>query len=219
VLPTVLAGALGGVLACGVILAVRSHSSGPAAAPVDLASLFPQAPAGWVEKTTPGMDQYSDILRTTNLSERVYYHPKGEGSGYVNLYLAYWRPGEAPVSLVDAHTPDACWPGTGWEAEVASARREPLQVGGRTLAAAESRRFTHGSQEANVWFWHLYGRKAVPFVDPYSVPRILKMSLHYGLRRPEEQLFVRVTSDQAWDEVAREPIVRQFFDNLRVQGL
>ena len=45
---------------------------------------------------------------------------------HVTLYVAYWRPGQAPVSLVDAHTPDACWPGTGWEPRPLASEREAL---------------------------------------------------------------------------------------------
>jgi exosortase len=185
----------------------------------DLAALMPQPSAGWTARTTPDVDQYSDILQTHNLIERVYSTGSAPGTAHLTLYLAYWRPGQAPVSLVDAHTPDACWPGAGWQLEKMANDRAALEIAGRILAPAECRIFERNQFETHVWFWHLYGGRPLNFVDPYSAPRLLGLALRYGFGHAQDQLFVRVSSDRPWDEIASTPVLRQFLSNLQPMGL
>jgi exosortase len=185
----------------------------------DLAALLPAPPAGWTVQTTPDLDQYSGILHTHALIERVYSEGPALENAHLTLYLAYWRPGEAPVSLVDAHTPDACWPGTGWEPEPVPVDRAELGIGGRLLAPAEFRLFGRKRFETRVWFWHLYGGRPLAFVDPYSAARLLGLTWRYGFGRAEDQLFVRVSSNRSWQEIASQPALKQFFANLKPLGL
>jgi exosortase len=219
-LPGIVAAAL--LLAAGIGAALaaagREQRASPEGAP-DLAALFPDAPTGWTVQTTPDFDQFSGILHTHALIERVYSHGNSAESEHVTLYLAYWRPGQAPVSLVDTHTPDACWPGTGWEARPVPNAREALDIGSRVLPPAESRLFAHGSFETRVWFWHLYGGRPITFVDPYSTVRILGLAWRYGFGPARDQLFVRVSSDRPWREIASQPLLGQFFENLKPLGL
>jgi len=220
--PLLVAVAAGLLLAAAAVGVLTAHSPPPRAesgrAP-DLAALLPAPPPGWTARTTPDLDAYSGALRTHDLVERVYSDGPGLESAHLTLYLAYWRPGQAPVSLVDAHTPDACWPGTGWEPEPVPASRAALEVAGRRLAPAECRLFAHDSFETRVWFWHLYGGRPIAFVDPYSAPRLLALAWRYGFGPPEDQLFVRVSSNRPWREVASQPALRQFLENLRPLGL
>jgi exosortase len=217
-----------GTVAAGLVLAAatiglltartRPPRAGSGRAP-DLAALLPAPPPGWTARTTPDLDVYSGTLRTHDLVERVYSAGPGLESAHLTLYLAYWGPGQAPVSLVDAHSPDACWPGSGWEPEPVPASRSVLEISGRLLAPAECRLFAHDSFETRVWFWHLHGGKPIAFVDPYSAPRLLALAWRDGFGRPEDQLFVRVSSNRPWQEVASQPALRQFLENLRPLGL
>jgi exosortase len=208
------AGALGTNLSGRV---VSPHAAG-APAP-ELESLLPGPPPGWSAVTTPDLDQYSGVLKTRALAERVYAKGGGPDAPRVSLYLAYWRPGQAPVSLVDAHSPDACWPGTGWEPDPARNDRMGLRVKYRTLAPAECRFFTHGPARTRVWFWHLYGGKPLAYVDPYSAVRLLGLAWRYGFTSGREQLFVRVSSNRPWSEIASGPVLEPFFRNLEPLGL
>jgi len=185
----------------------------------DLASLLPDAPPGWTARDSDDMDRYSDVLRTHALIERVYSAGPALASERLTLYLAYWRAGQAPVSLVDAHTPDVCWPGTGWESEPVPHARETLGIGGQMLAPAECRLFAHKAFETHVWYWHLYGGRPLAIVDPHSATRLLKLGLRYGFSRAEDQLFVRVSSNRPWEEISSQPALRQFFANLKPLGL
>jgi exosortase len=184
----------------------------------NLAALLPDPPAGWTSRASE-LDGFSEALHTHNLVERVYAQGRTADSLHLTLYLAYWRPGEAAVSLVDAHTPDACWPGTGWEARPVPVERASLGISGRTLAPAECRTFAHGGFVTNVWFWHLHGGKPITFVDPYSAARLLGLAWRYGFGKPQDQLFVRVSSNRPWREVASQPSLQRFFENLKPMGL
>jgi exosortase len=201
-------------------LAMANHPPGRTAIPVsNLDSLFPEASSGWTAQRMPDLDQFSTILQTHSLAEVSYAAGMAPGSARVTLYLAYWRPGEAPVSLVDAHTPDACWPGTGWEPKAVPRDRSPLRVGKRIVAPAECRLFVHDNLETRVWFWHLYGGRPIAFVDPYSAVRLLGLSLRYGFGPPEDQLFVRISSNRPWQEISTQPFIQDFFANLKPLGL
>jgi exosortase len=219
-LQQVLGAGLLAAAASAVILAAGSSPprSASSNAP-DLDALLPEAPPGWTARSTPDLDAYSGVLSTHALAERVYSAGPGADSAHITLYLAYWRPGQASVSLVDAHTPDACWPGTGWEPEPVPSGRSVLVVGGRTLPPAECRLFARYNLETRVWFWHLYGGRPLTFVDPYSAVRLLGLAWRYGFAPPEDQLFVRVSSDRPWQEVASQPTLRQFFERLKPLGL
>jgi exosortase len=206
--------------AMAVCFAAASRPAGdtPGRAP-DLEALLPPPPPGWTTQTTPGLDQYSGTLHTHALIERVYSDGNAAGSAHLTLYLAYWNPGQASVSLVDAHTPDFCWPGTGWALEPVPDEKAALGIGGRVLAPAECRLFVHNRLETRVWYWHLYGGRPLAIVDPYSATRLLKLGLRYGFGREGDQLFVRVSSNRPWEEIAAQPTLRQFFGNLRPLGL
>ena len=82
----------------------------------DLAALMPAVPVGWSAASTPHLERFRDQLQTDVLLQRTYLGGPANQRIQITLYLAYWRPGQTPVSLVDAHTPDACWPGAGWVA-------------------------------------------------------------------------------------------------------
>jgi exosortase len=219
---------LQGMVAAGLVLSAGAigllaavdwpTSQSPARGP-DLMALLPEPPPGWTSRTTPDLDQYSGTLQTHALVERVYSAGPTSDSAHLTLYLAYWRPGQASVSQVDTHTPDACWPGTGWEAKPVPSERAVLEIGGRILAPAEFRLFVLNRFETRVWFWHLYGGKPLAFVDPDSALRLLGLAWRNGFGRAEDQLFVRVSSNRPWQDAAFQPALCQFFSNLKPLGL
>ncbi len=213
------AGLLTAVAAAALLAACNPRQGAASAVAPDLDALLPPPPPGWTATTTPDLDAYSPVLGTHALVERVYSAGPAQGGAHLTLYLAYWRPGQASVSMVDAHTPDACWPGTGWVPEPLPGVRAVLDIGGRPLPPAECRLFARYNLETRVWFWHLYGGRPLTFVDPYSVPRLLGLAWRYGFAPPEDQLFVRVSSDRPWQEVASQPALRQFFEKLKPLGL
>ncbi|HVZ65260.1 MAG TPA: exosortase/archaeosortase family protein [Lacunisphaera sp.] len=187
----------------------------------DLAALLPDEAPGWQVFTPRDLYQFAGILSTTHLAERTYVR-KIDDSDFIQLtvYVAYWAAGQASVSRVASHTPDACWPGAGWSPRPLVDTRQSPAMPGMSLAPGEHRLFEDASGfRQNVWFWHIYDGRAISYQDPYSVPALLRLALRYGFRRQGDQLFIRISSNKPWHVLAQEPLVRQVIGNLVPLGL
>jgi exosortase/archaeosortase family protein len=187
----------------------------------DLEALFPAAPEGWQVHAERDLAQYSGILQTSLLARKTYSTKDARGPFLVTLHVAYWLPNQASASLVAMHTPDFCWPGTGWVAEpfANSNSRVSLSVDSRALPPAECRLFSRAGYSTHVWFWHLFAGKPLIQGSPYSVRGLLKLALTYDLQRDGDQLFVMVSSNRPWDDVALNPAAREFFRRMAPLGL
>jgi hypothetical protein len=120
---------------------------------------------------------------------------------------------------VASHTPDACWPGAGWNPVASDQVRVELPLADRRLPTAEQRVFRNGAWDENVWFWHLYAGRSIAYRDPYSLGALARIALKYGFLHNGDQLFVRVSSNRPWKDIATEPLVQQFFAGLAPLGL
>lgn len=194
---------------------VRAAASAP-----DLAAMLPTATAGWDHVATDDLYAYTPILQTNHVVQRTYLREDVDGITQLTVYLAYWAPAQAPVSVVASHTPDLCWPGSGWEPDPAASDRRTLPLpSGRTLAPAEYRRFHHERLPQHVWFWHVYEHRVIASPDALSPLDLLRSVWRFGVRSRGEQLFVRVSSNQPWDVIRDEPLVQDLFDQLHPFGL
>ncbi len=208
------------VIALAAFFYLNTRPSERAAAPVpDLAAILPETLPGWRVDTSRDLFQFSDTLRTEHLAQRTYVRPAPDGVDQITIYLAYWRPGQAPVSLVASHTPDACWPGSGWTAVPSANTRDTLALPSRSLATAEARFFKNGQFPQHVWFWHLHDGRPIRYNDPYSPRELLAIALRYGFTHEGDQLFVRVSSNRPWPELANEPLLAEVFSRLQPLGL
>ncbi len=185
----------------------------------DLLAILPEAPDGWAVRTSEDLYQFSSTLRTEHLAQRSYFKTTPQGIVQVTVYLAYWKPGQSAVSAVASHTPDACWPGSGWAAAPVDDPRVRLSVQDHALAPAEVRLFHSGEYPQYVWFWHLFDQRPLLHTDPYSWRELLRLAWRYGFRRDGEQLFVRISSNQPWDTFADDALFAEIFQQLRPHGL
>jgi exosortase/archaeosortase family protein len=184
----------------------------------DLDALLPETAPGWLVRTSD-LYEFTGTLRTEHLVQRRYLGGSSTHPIEITVYVAYWRPGQAPVSLVASHTPDACWPGSGWNPVPTSQPQTRLIIDQRTLPEVEYREFSSGQDPQHVWFWHLYDGRALDYRDPYSPAELLRIALRYGFRKEGEQLFVRVSSNRPWDEISAAPVLAGFFSRLQPFGL
>ena len=189
--------------------------------PPDLAALLPTKPAGWQVLAPTDLYQFSGILGTTHLMERTYLRRGADGQlTQLTVYVAYWGPGQASVSRVASHTPDACWPGAGWIPRPLPADQPALALPGQKISPGERRLFkSPEGYVQNVWFWHIYDGRVIDYRDPYSLSALLQIALKYGFRRQGDQCFVRVSSNKSWRELAEEPLVHEVFRHLASIGL
>lgn len=185
----------------------------------DLWAVLPATAEGWQVLTDNDLYQFRDTLETEYLAQRTYRKITPAGPLQFTVYLAYWRPGQTPVSQVASHTPDACWPGAGWTLASLGHAREQLQIQGHALPTAEARFFRNKDYPQYVWFWHLFGGRPIAYQDPYAWDELLKIAWKYGFKRDGDQMFVRVSSNQPWAIVQNEPLVREVFAQLQPFGL
>jgi exosortase len=213
-------------LVCGLVVFFVLNTHGPvrqAGAVPDLSEILPATPPGWDIVRTEELYPFTSILQTDHLLQRTYVrrnYPARAGEPLqISVYLAYWAPGEVPVSLVAAHTPAACWPAGGWTELPAVPVATPFAAGARTLPAPEYRAFTQSNFLQNVWYWHLYDGRSITQNDPRSAVALLKLAWNYGFRTAGEQWFVRVSSNRPWDEIKDDPLVTGILDHLQPFGL
>lgn len=209
-------------VALGGFYFANSRPAQNAGKPVpDLAALLPSNPSGWEVMAPKDLYQFAGVLQTTHLFERTYLRPTGKGQfTQLTVYVAYWSAGQATVSRVASHTPDACWPGSGWLARPVADPQQIPELPGLQLAPAEHRVFQNSEgYSQHVWFWQIYDGHPINYRDPYSVPALLHLALQYGFRRQGDQFFIRVSSNKPWTELAGEPLVREIFTNLAGVGL
>lgn len=213
------------ILASGALGAFYfSHSRAPEAdgKPIpDIAALLPLQAEGWQVSSAPDLYQFSGVLQTTHLVQRTYQRPIAQGKfAQLTVYLAYWPAGTATVSRVASHTPDACWPGSGWTSKSSDEMRANLLVSSRPLPPAEHRLFQNGDGFVqHVWFWHIYDGRSINYRDPYSVPALLELAWRYGFRQPGDQCFIRISSNLPWSELSPEPLVEEIVSHLARVGL
>jgi hypothetical protein len=187
--------------------------------PVDLGPLMPAPPPGWRVQAEGDLAAFRSTLRTDTLAARTYWRQDTDGLIAIKVYLAYWRPGQVPVSLVAAHTPDTCWPGTGWEARPFPRVQDSLEVGGERIPETQSRLFARDGFSEYVWFWHLSGGRALSYEHPYSLVRLFHLAARYGFEPSQAQLFVRLSSNRPWEKISSQPVVQRLFTALRPMGL
>lgn len=215
---------IGGYSSAAVCLGVFMFLSRPAppltASPTEVATLMPEGPPGWKTATSNDLIRFADILETDQLAQRTYVKLRPDGKPlFVTLYLAYWQPGQAGVSVVATHTPDACWPGAGWAPIPVAEEEVVLDLPDRNLARSEYRMFTDDQEPQHVWFWHSYDRQVIPEFEPRRPLELLGSVFTYGVRSNGEQLFVRLSSNLPWEEFSEEPLLTEIFANLKPFGL
>lgn len=213
-------GSAGSIAILAIFFATyRASMPGIAESPPEIMALFPDHAPGWRSATARNLYQFSDVLRTTHLGERTYIREDDGDVTQLTVYISHWPSGTAPVSLVASHTPDACWPGTGWVAQPERYRNALLNIGDRQLPVAEQRFFLNGDYPQYVWFWHIYDGRVLNYRDPYSVSALLELALKYGFRRQGSQYFIRISSNRPWDDIAAEPLLGQIVAKLSPLGL
>lgn len=193
----------------------RARSGGPTPA---LEAIIPLAASGWDVVTTDDLGKFAPTLLTDQLVQRNYF--RQQGTQQVTVYAAYWKPGQSNPSQVALHTPDGCWPAAGWKKLPTTYESTSLLVSGRPLPEAQYRRFiSAGGHVQHVWYWHMYRGLPIQQYDPYRIPDLLKLVLHFGFQPPSEQLFLRISSNREWTQIQDEKFLEDLFLRFRPFGL
>jgi exosortase len=217
-----LPGGLGLAAALALFFTLSTHApraSASAAVAPDLENILPAPPTGWAAKRDD-LRQFSETLETEHLAQRDYVRTAAGGQVQITIYLAWWPAGAVPVSLVESHTPEACWPGGGWVQQPTASRTAALTVAGRALPAPTYLFFKdRDGYPQHTWFWHLNAGRPIRQINPLSPGDLLGLVWREGFHASGEQLFVRVSSNQPWEKIAAEPLLAELFARLQPLGL
>jgi hypothetical protein len=215
-----LLGLLAAWFGLGLLLVVMARPKAAESRPVpDWSNLLPPPPEGTTLLPAEDLSSGVAVLNPDYMALRRYLSTTETSYTLLSLYLVYWSPGRVAVSHVAAHTPDTCWPGVGWVPVPAATARQALPLAGRDLPAAQTRLFRQDHHERHVWFWHWHGRENLDYPGAYSFRQLLQLAWRYGYRPNEEQLFIRISSNRPWEEIADHQVLLEFFQRLRVHGI
>jgi exosortase len=213
-----LGAALAAVAMMGASALISHRAARPSGRLPDLASILPDKVPGWQVSAPDYLGRFSSELRTSCLLQRSYSRPTPTGREEVTIYVAYWRPGQAPVTFVSSHTPDMCWPGLGWRIVPEVASTPVLRVDQLSLPPAQARSFERSAEALNVWYWHLYGGHVVEHFDPHSPLRVLSDAVKNGARANRSQLFLRISANAVWPDIADGALLPTLFAGLHEWG-
>jgi len=215
------AGALGLAVLLMGFLGIQSRQRSPLLIEEvpSLAALVPANAPGWSVVTSDDLYRFSATLQTDHLIQRTYFRGSDDDLTQITVYLAYWSAGQASVSRVATHTPDACWPGSGWEPIPLAQTRERIATLNHEAADAEYREFQNQGISQHVWFWHLYGGAPVEYINPLSPRNLIEIALRYGFSRTGDQMFVRISSNRPWEDISAEPLLDDLIRQLNPLGL
>lgn len=223
-------GVLGLLLGAGVLVQFLAQTPAPAsmarADGRELVSILPARLSGATARdeaialTEEMKEAVGELLNYDDAVYRIYQLPGTR----VAVYVAWWRPGRMSPRLVAGHTPDVCWPASGWRRDPAlGAEQADLErtIRRLSLATGECRTFVRENRSEHVVFWHRVGERFQSYSTGYAPPWWAPFAEMWrdGLNLRKEQLFVRISSDQPLAEVLARPEVEPLLVELRRLGL
>lgn len=217
------------LLAFAVALMVYSSVTWPKGKGRHLAEVLPRELPGRVAQDIPlGATEALtavtvEALGYDDMVYRGFDHPS---LGELSLYVAYWNPGKRDVASNATHTPDNCWPASGWEC-VEKKDDYEVKAGNTTpLLPAKWRKFkTPSGVVRYVVYWHLVdGALFNPDLErPLSVNPVSFLlkggRLSDYSKWAREQYFIRVVSAQPFEALQAGEDFRVVTDAIGRLGL
>jgi len=192
-----------------------------------LSELVPADIPGWISREIPiaqtpeGAEKVSRVLRYDEAITREYRR----GTTEIIVYAAYWKPATISQSEVGYHNPDTCWRLAGWKRED-RAHARPLSWFRSRLFPAEWGVYEQNNHYAHVVFWHIAGGRLIQERieewrrDPVARIKRKLMPLsefwREGLRPLEDQLFLRISSNQPFTPGQCPPEISELFHSLPI---
>ncbi len=190
-----------------------------------LAQLLPLPPDGWattdqdIASTPEEQAQVESVLHYDDAVCRIY----SNGQTQVQVYVAHWLPGRFSPAKVGSHSPDTCWVHNGWEQFERSQDVEKNLAGG-TLKPMETGTYKKDGQSVHVIFWHLVG--GVPMSYDLvgwenglagrieRLPVLVEDFKRFGLDQRKEQLVIRLSSVESFEQLWSEPGFIKFMNQF-----
>lgn len=190
-----------------------------------LVNLLPPAPLGWKAQDEPlagtpeEQEQVEGVLHFDDAVYRIY----DNGQAQIGVYIAHWLPGKYSPAKVGSHSPITCWVHNGWSSLQWNQGVEQ-SLGSGKLKPMETGVFEKDHEKVNVIFWHLVG--GIPMHYDLvgwqnglagrieRLPTLMADFARFGLDQRKEQLVIRLSSTQAFDQLWANPDFVQFMEQL-----
>jgi hypothetical protein len=146
------------------------------------------------------------------------YHRLG---AEVIVYVAYWKPGKIHPRLIAQHTPDICWPGSGWVMGPDKGMESLRTQDGRLSQPGRRCVFSVPGRQAYVIYWHLVGGEPSAYARGLDYKSVrIENTLWEDLRRGQrEQYFIRISSNVPFVEEQVAPLLSKLITALAEIGL
>jgi len=190
-----------------------------------LANLLPHAPMGWnfqdldIASSPEELAQVEGILHFDDAVYRTYSNSEAQ----IDVYIAHWLPGRFSPAKVGSHSPDTCWVHNGWDM-LERNQGVTRDFDGGTLKPMETGVFQKNHEKVHVIFWHLVGGEPMAYdltgwhngltgrIE--RLPTLFADFSRFGLDQRKEQLVIRLSSTEAFDQMWADPGFVQFMDQL-----
>lgn len=206
-----------GLLLLGVgIVCWAKLSQGEHAPWTELSERLPKEIDGWVSEDVPlgATESVLEAVSRLNYSDYIYRKYSKDGVD-VYVYAMFWRQGEISIREMAGHTPDACWVSNG-ATRIGPMSEAILVCQDKTTKQAQVRefQFPHAGATMHVAWWHVWGDDIVPNDFRKKSPLTMVREIWYWLGHrggeQQDQIFIRIHSDQALETIQETPVVAEF---------
>lgn len=180
----------------------------------------PKGLGGWEFRSLPLGDSPAVIEKVHSLLSFDYAaaYEYRRGDERFSFFVSYWSPGKVPVRIVRGHVPEICWPEVGWRCVSAQAFAE-YGEGDQWIPGGRELIMENGPNREHLRYWHLEDGRSVTSVAETSVLGRLRQFVEDGVRRPKEQIFLRINSNRPISEWDANAPVRQAIQGYLGRGL
>ena len=172
---------------------------------------------GWTskEQQIASSEEMLNTVKGTLNYDDVFYRSYRRGNNEITLYIAYWEPQKMPVRLVQAHTPDICWVRSGWNV-ADSEYAVNLTANNQSLKPAEFRIMEKDMAQQYVYYWHVVGDTVYTSrtIGVWSRWDPIKSFFRFGFNQQQEQFFIRLASNQAFEGIFEDPGFQAILNDL-----
>lgn len=191
-----------------------------------LSELLPDYLDQWKVQDSPlGATEFDstsvrEILKYDDAILRTYE----KGGVVVTVHVVYWKPDSGLMGENRSHSPDFCFPASGWIAAHAEYEK-PLSVGTWRSSPAQFRVFTAGGSKIYMLFWHLRaGDLSGYFMGPQDRWNARLPFLFKQFRRAfpgggrTDEIFVRITSSEPFESSTTQDVLKVLAPALTKTG-
>jgi hypothetical protein len=137
---------------------------------------------------------------------------------WIDVYIAYWKPGKMSYRAIAGHTPDVCWVGQGWNCQLREVKQMIPKVEETTpKLPMQYRVYTMSEKIVHVIFCHIVDGEVMFYQTADGIPPWYSMFSdlwNRGLWQKKEQTFIRISSNRVLNDFRNAPPIEKLLENI-----